>query len=97
MQQYKEIQKTTLSRHINSVTTHKILDIIENDLIVQLWPNSDKTDKIKVSAPLEYKKGEFIDLQVIRTNKNSYSVMLIGHTPPQFCPVTETGGNVCIS
>lgn len=95
MQQYKEIQKTTLSRHINSVTAHKILDIIENDLIVQLWPNSDKTDKIKVSAPLEYKKGEFIDLQVIRTNKNSYSVMLIGHTPEVFAPINKE--NVGIS
>ncbi len=40
-----------------------------------------------VSMPEEYRIGEFIDLQVIRTSRTSYQVMLIGRTPQKFIPV----------
>ena len=50
-------------------------------LIFQLWLNSDEQGRLMVSMPEEYRIGEFIDLQVIRTSRTSYQVTLIGWTP----------------
>lgn len=88
--EYKEIQKTTQSRHVNFITAHKILAIRGNNLIVQLWGNSDKEGNIPVSVPEEYSVGQYIDLQVARQSKTSYSITLIGHTPQKFIPADGT-------
>ncbi len=85
--EYKEIQKTVLSRHANFITAHKILAIRGNDLIVQLWGNSDKQGSIPVSTPEEFSIEDYVDLQVIRHSKTSHSITLIGHTPQKFIPV----------
>ena len=74
----------------SSVTAHKILAIRGNDLIVQLWRNSDKTSNIPVSMPEEYSIGDYVDLQVIRHSKTSHSITLIGHTPQKFIPANGT-------
>ena len=90
--EYKEIQKTVLSRHANSVTAHKILAIRGNNLIVQLWRNSDKQGSIPVSMPEEYSVGQYIDLQIARHSRTSHSITLIGRTPQKFIPAD--GANI---
>lgn len=90
--EHKEIQKTVLSRHANSVTAHKILAIRGNNLIVQLWGNSDKEGSIPVSVPEDYSVGDYVDLQIIRHSRTSHSITLIGHTPQKFIPVD--GANI---
>ena len=87
MQQYEESQKTTISRHTNFISAHRILDIQGNNLIIQLWPSdSSKTASIPVSMPQEFEPGQYIDLQVARQSKTSYSVTPIGPTPKAFIP-----------
>lgn len=93
MERYEHIQKTTALRNQNSVKAYKILDIQGKHLIFQLWLNSDKQDKIMVSKPEEYKVGEYIDMQVVRTSKTSHQIKLIGHTPEAFIPAD---GNIAI-
>ena len=96
MQQYEESQKTTISRHFNRVTAHRILDIRDNALVVQLWPSDDsKTASIPVSMPEEFSIGDYVDLQVIRHSKTSNSVELIGRTPQKFIPAN--GAAVAVS
>lgn len=70
----------------NSVKAHRILDIKGNNLIIQLWANSDEQGQVLVSMPEEYTIGEYIDLQVLRTSKTSYQINLIGKTPVVLIP-----------
>ena len=96
MQQYEESQKTTISRHVNFISAHRILDIQGNNLIIQLWPSDDsKTANILVSMPEEFSIGDYVDLQVIRHSKTSNSVELIGRTPQKFIPAN--GAAVAVS
>ena len=85
--EYKHIQTTTALRNQNGIKAHRILDIEDKHLIFQLWLNSDEQGRLMVSVPEEYRIGEFIDLQVIRTSRMSYQVTLIGRTPQKFIPV----------
>lgn len=94
MEQYERIQKSAALRNQNSVKAYKILDIQGKHLIFQLWLNSDKQDRIMVSMPEEYKIGEYIDMQVIRTSKTSHQIKLIGRTPKAFIPAD--GRNIAI-
>lgn len=94
--EYKDIQKTTISRHFNRVTAHRILDIQGNNLIIQLWPSdSSKTASIPVSMAEEFSIGDYVDLQVIRHGKTSHSITLIGRTPQKFIPAN--GAAVAVS
>ena len=94
MERYERIQKTTALRNQNSIKAYKILDIQGKHLIFQLWLNSDKQDRIMVSKPEEYKVGEYIDMQVIRTSKTSHQIRLVGRTPKEFTPID--GRNIAV-
>ena len=92
--EYKHIQTTTALRNQNGIKAHRILDIEDKHLIFQLWLNSDEQGRLMVSMPEEYRIGEFIDLQVVRTSKTSHTVKLIGRTPEVFIPAD--GRNIAI-
>ncbi len=83
---YKHIQTTAALRNRNNVKAYKILGIEDGSLIFQLWPNSDKQDRIPISFLGECATGEFVDLQVLRTGGASYQIKLLGKTPPAFIP-----------
>lgn len=91
---YRREQKTAALRNQNGIKAHRILDIEDKHLIFQLWLNSDEQGRLMVSMPEEYRIGEFIDLQVIRTSRTSYQVTLIGRTPAAFIPAD--GRNVAV-
>lgn len=87
---YERRQLTTVLRHKNNVTAHKILDIQGDYLVVRLWCNKCETERISISTSEEYKIGEYIDLVVLRMSKTSWRIELIGHTPQDFIPANDT-------
>lgn len=94
MEKYEHDQTTTVLRNRNGIKAYRILDINEGHLIFQLWLNSNVQGEIQVSMPEEYEIGEYIDFIVLRTGRTSYTVKLIGHTPPRFIP--EDGRNIVL-
>lgn len=84
--EYKREQTTTILRRRNSIRAFRVLDIRGNNLVVRNSLDRSKTAKFAVSEPDEYKVGDCVDMVFIRTGSNSYSMELIGRTPPEFTP-----------
>lgn len=84
--EYRREQTTTTLRRRSSIRAFRILDICDSNLIVRNSLDRSKTAKFAVSDPDEYKVGDCVDMVFIKTGSNSYSMELIGRTPPEFTP-----------
>lgn len=84
--EYRREQTTSALRRRNSIKSFKILAVQNSNLIVRNSLDRSKTAKFAVSEPDEYNVGDCVDMVFIKTGSNSYSMELIGHTPPEFTP-----------
>lgn len=82
----KREQTTTILRRRNFIRAFKILGIQGNNLIVRNSFDRNKTAEFAVSEPNEYKVGGYVDMVFIKTGTSSYTIELIGYTPPEFTP-----------
>lgn len=84
--EYKHEQTTTILRHGGHIRAYRILDIQGNNLIVRNNLDKNKTAELPVSEPDNYKIDGYVDLVFVRRGSSSYTMRLIGHTPPEFTP-----------
>lgn len=75
---------TRLSRHLSGLTSHRVLEIEDNKIIVQRAANNHQKIKFPVSDIASWKIGDFVDLFVIPTGDMSYQARYIGKTPERF-------------
>ena len=86
--EFQKIQLTNISRHRNSIEVAKITSINGNNITIERF-NGD-TETFPINHLGDYAPDQYIDIQYFRTGSSSYTLKLIGHTPPQFYPEAET-------
>lgn len=80
--EYKQEQKTQISRHINSIEAAKIVDIDKNSMTIERF--NGQTLNFPVSDIIDYKTNDYVDIQYFKNGGSGYTLKLIGHTPPAF-------------
>ncbi len=89
MNNYDKIQLTTVARHQNAITTHKILDIKDDQLIIRKNFRNEEICSIPIDITESYEVGEYVDVIIINHSRTCYSTKLIGHTPEKFMPANN--------
>lgn len=84
--EYKKEQMNLRLRTTNSIRAFKILDI-ENGKISILNPYSKRIEKISSKMlQNESEVGNYVDVIFCKTGSHSYSIEVMGFTPPEFTP-----------
>ena len=91
----KRQRYTKVDRQRGGITSHRILEIRGNNLIITAPAAIAKDGKISVpvSDTSGFKIGDYLDFQFSYTihggRVNNYQMMFCGKTPPQFIPKEE--------
>lgn len=82
--EYKQEQKTQISRYRNSIEAAKIVNIDKNGMTLERF--NGQTLNFPVSNTAGYEINEYVDIQYFRTGGSSHTMKLFGNTPPEFIP-----------
>ena len=88
----KRQRYTKVDRQRGGITSHRILEIRGNNLIIGAPKALSKDEKISVpvSDTSSFKTGDYLDFQFCYTltdgKPSSYQTRFLGKTPPQFIP-----------
>ena len=75
---------TKLTRHFSGITSHKVLKVENDKIIIRRTINSDKLIDFPISDPGEWREGQFVDMLIIPTGDNSFRAHFKGKTPERF-------------
>lgn len=91
MQDYIKNQRfTKIDRQRGGITTHKVIEVKGNNLIISVPPvlSKDRRISICMADTSDIKPGTYLDFQFAYTVRNgranSYQARFLGKTPSQF-------------
>ena len=81
-----------VDRRMNGITSHKVIGVKGNDLVIAVPSVLSKDGKISflMSDTSGIKQGDYVDFcfayTVTNGRANGYSCRYLGETPSEFCP-----------